>query len=72
MFPMSDSRQVIGSGYDTDDHISAIPAVASIGTSAGDILLTSEAATASPAVAPFDVDRHTIDKHQKKSVVRGP
>jgi hypothetical protein len=55
--------KVIGPGHRADNDIAAMAAVAAIGTTARHILLPSEAATAPPPITTFDVQSHSIDKH---------
>jgi hypothetical protein len=63
---MSNPGQIVRASDGADNDISAVPAIPAVGAAARNIFLPAEAATASPAIATFDVYRYTIDKHWKK------
>jgi hypothetical protein len=63
MLSMHHLRQIIGPGHCPDDNTAAMPAITAIRTTPRHILLPPEAATTPPAVAAFDVQSHSIDKH---------
>jgi hypothetical protein len=63
---MDNFCQVIGAGHGSDDDITAVPAVTAVRPAARHIFLPPEAATASPSIASFDVQGHSIDEHGLK------
>ena len=56
-------RQAVDTFLGHDDHTPAVPPVAPVGTTLGDITLAAEATAPVTAVAGRHLDLHAIDKH---------
>ena len=64
MFLVDDIREAVGPGNRANDDAAAIAAVAAVGAALGDVFLAPKADAAASAVAAFDVDGDSIDKHR--------
>ena len=62
---MNDRGQAVRPGHGAHDDRAAAAAVAAIGTASRDVFLTAKTDGAVAAVAAFDVNRYSIDKHVK-------
>ena len=59
---MSEIREAL---HGADDHVPAASAVTAIGAAPGRIFLAPEAEAAVASIAPADLDRHAVDKHDR-------
>jgi len=60
---MREGRERVDAFLGDQDHAPTVATVATVGTAAGNVLLTAETHAATPTVSGGNLDLHTIYKH---------
>jgi hypothetical protein len=70
VFAIDDLSQAVGARDGTHDYISAVAAIAPIGTAARHVLFPPKAATPRAAITAFDEQCHSINEHGRDKTTK--